>query len=620
MVSTERITSCFLFRRLPGEELSPARRRVFLLWNVLMLLCAAIGVTTAMLLLATGSYRLAVFAGYFRHPLIFLLNLLPVLLLMLLGLAATGRPWAAYLFGAVPALALAFGNYYKLAFRDDPVMFADLLILSEAGEMAGQYSLFLDWKLTLVLCCFAAGFLIMFFMVRGRPSGRTRAVIAAAVLLAVLLGGRAYISDGAYQATATNLEYLNQWSSTQQHISRGSMYPFLYSINEAFPSAPEGYDEAETEALLAQYDAADIPDGEKVNVVGIMLEAFSDFSGFEGIEFTQDVYALYHELEAESYTGDLVTNIFAGGTVNTERAFLTGMSTQYNWRSAVDSYVRYFKSQGYETSGDHPCYQWFYNRLNVNSYLGFDSYRFVENYYEQFNDGVSMDDVFFPELTADLLERLESGTPQFSFSVTYQGHGPYDDGACIWGDTDDYIANYGLDEASRNILANYLGSVMDTQEHLSELVETLRKCDEPVVLIVFGDHKPWLGNGNSVYEALGVNLDQSTEEGFYNYWSTRYLVWANDAAKDALGFDFTGEGPDLSPCFLMGHIFDLLGWDGDAFNQATREIREELPVIHDSGVYVTASGELTDTLTDDQSALVSRYRSLEYYWGRRHSP
>ena len=118
---------------------------------------------------------------------------------------------------------------------------------------------------------------------------------------------------------------------------------------------------------------------------------------------------------------------------------------------------------------------------------------------------------------------------------------------CEWGDVDDYIVNNDLDEASRNILANYLGSVMDTQEHLSELVDALRESDEPVVLIVFGDHKPWLGNGNSVYEALGVNLDTSTEEGFYNYWSTRYLIWANDAAKEARASASPARAPTSPP-------------------------------------------------------------------------
>ena len=89
---------------------------------------------------------------------------------------------------------------------------------------------------------------------------------------------------------------------------------------------------------------------------------------------------------------------------------------------------------------------------------------------------------------------------------------------------------------------SYLGSVMATQRHLADMVDAFRASDEPIVLVVFGDHKPWLGNGNSVYHALGVNLDQDSQEGFYNYWSTPYLIWANDAAKAAVGRDTATSG------------------------------------------------------------------------------
>lgn len=604
----------FLFQKRPDSQLTRGRRAAFWLWNILILLCAAAGVTGVMLLLAPGPYALSVFVGYFTHPVLFLLNLLPVALLMALGWAATGRPWAAYLFGAVPALLLAFGNYYKLSFRDDPVLFADLFILGEAGKMAGNYSLFLNLRLALVLLCAAGGFLFLFFLVRGKPSGRVRLITLAAVLLIGGLGAKPYLSDSLYAKTAVNLDRLSQWSDTQQFLSRGSMYPFLHSVTDAFPAAPEGYNKKETAALLDGYEDGDIPADQKVSVVGIMLEAFADFSRIDGVEAAPEVYAAYHALEEESYTGNLITNIFAGGTVNTERAFLTGVSTQYNWRRDTSSYVWYFKNQGYETSGDHPCFDWFYNRKNVNTYLGFESYRFVENYYGQFSgDDVAYDSIFMPKLTEDLLTRIKSGAPQFSFSVSYQGHGPYSGEECWWGEVDDLVGNRELDDESRTILANYLGSVKDTQERLSQMVDEFRDLDEPVILIVFGDHKPWLGNGSTVYQALGVNLDQSTEEGFYNYWSTRYLIWANDAAKEVLDFDFTGEGPDISPCFLMAHLFDKLGWTGDAYMQALRPVYGALPVIHDTGRVITAGGTLTSELTDEQRALIRQFRGLEYY-------
>ncbi|MCD8240554.1 MAG: LTA synthase family protein [Oscillospiraceae bacterium] len=581
-----------------------------------MLLLAAAGVTAASLLVSSSTYRLGVFRGYFSHPLIFLLNAAPTALLMLLGWCAAGRPCAAYLIGGLTTLARAAGNCYTLSFRSDPVLFADLTLVSEVTTMAERYHLFFNWQLIAALVCFAAGFVFLLLFVRGKPGGRVRGALAAAGLLAAGLSGSAYLSDGLYGTTATNLTVLNEWSPTDLYVSRGNAYPFLYSLNEAFPTPPDGYDADDAVALLSAYSDAEIPAEQKVNIVGIMLEAFSDFSTFGDIGITPEAYSIYHALEAESYTGSLITNIFAGGTVNTERAFLTGVSDEFNWRRIIVSYIRYLKSHVYYTSVDHQSLCLLYNRQNINGYLGFDSYRFVENYYTQFTNGnVASDTVFFRELTADLLERLESGTPQFSFSVSYQGHGPYDSDVCYWGDVDEFVTDETLSDYARYILANYIASVMDTQEKLAELVETLRASEEPVVLIVFGDHKPWLGNANAVYEELGVDLDQSTEEGFYNYWSTRYLIWANDAAKAALGFEFLGTGPSLSPYFLMSHLFDLLGWDGDAYMQAVAPVYQALPVLHDTGVYITADGTFTRTLTETQSALLERYRTLQYYRG-----
>ena len=612
------LKSFFLFQKGDGRGLTAGRRRfLFWLWNGGMLLLAALGITAVRLLLAVGDYRLLIFVGYFRHPLIFLLNFLPVAALMLLGWVVTGRSWAAYLFGALPALTLAFGNYYKMVFRNDPVLFDDLLFLSEAGFMADKYHLFLNGRLALVLACAVGGFLVLFFLVRGRPRGRVRLIALAALALGVLLGWKPYLSSAAYQNTGTNLEYLSRWASTHQYISRGNLYPFLYSAKTAIRTPPEGYNEREIADLLNQYQDADIPEDQKVNIVGIMLEAFSDLSGIDGVEPTELVYEIYHGLQAESYTGRLVTNIFAGGTVDTERAFLTGLGTQYNWRSNVNSYVWYFRQQGYQTSGDHPSFQWFYNRENVNQYLGFVEYRFVEDYYTRFTNGqVAMDQIFFPQLTESVLEKLGTGQPLFSFSVSYQGHGPYSSGGCGWGDVDNYVKNENLDEASRNILANYFGSVRNTQKHLQAMVERFRQSEEPIVLVVFGDHKPWLGNANSVYEALGVNLNLSSEEGFYNYWSTEYLIWANDAAKAKLGFDFTGEGPDLSPCFLMTHLFDLLGWKGDAYNQAITPIYQTLPVLHQTGTCLE-NGTLHSREELEDPELYQCYRLLEYYRATR---
>jgi len=611
----KQLFSCFLFRKRPEDGLSAPRRAAFWLWNGLFMLGAALALGLLCLMLAPAQYGWELFYDYLDHPALVALNLLPPVVLMALLYGLSGRAWLAYALTALPVLGLAAGNAYKMFFRDDPVIAADLLLLGEAGNMAGKYQLFLFGKLAAALGCALVSALLLALLARGRPLGRFRAGIAGTALACAAALSPLYASDQVYQDNA-NEEHINKWSVTQQYVSRGLLYPFLHSVKDAFPRPPEGYDQREAEGWLAQYEDAAIPEDKKVNLVGIMLEAFTDFSQFEEIQFSQDVYAVWHALEQEGYSGSLLANIFAGGTVNTERAFLTGVGDgNYDYRGDAPSYVRYLKGQGYRATGSHPSYNWFYNRQNVNAYLGFDSYRFTEDYFGPVYgaDPVLNDDGFLPDLTRTVLEQLEQDAPLFSFSVTYQGHGPYGDRECWWGEPEDFFTNPGLDDASRYILSNYLGSVMATQRHLADMVDAFRASDEPIVLVVFGDHKPWLGNGNSVYHALGVTLDQDSQEGFYNYWSTPYLIWANGAAKAALGRDVRGKGPDISPCFLMNVLFEQLGWTGDAYMQAVDPCRAELPVIHSHGARLTAAGELTAQLPPEQKELARRFLCLSYY-------
>ncbi|WP_294471987.1 LTA synthase family protein [uncultured Intestinimonas sp.] len=607
----------FLFQKTASPAWSPAKKALFWIWNLGVLLTSGVGVCLISLMLATGHYAMRLIFGYFECPLIFVLNLLPVLALLLLLYGLTGRAQLSFGVTAALVFGLSTGNYYKLMFRNDPLMFADLLLLKEAGDMAGKYHLFLDWKLGLMIACWVFGVLFLHFLVRGRPRGRGRGICALAgvtactLLYPVMLDSDLYNQRTAYYARLNNI-----WSATQQYIARGFLYPFLHSISEAIETPPENYSADRAEAILSAYSDADIPEEEKVNIIGIMLEAYSDFSRLGVPELAADVYEVWHNLEAEGYSGDLVTNIFAGGTINTERCFLTGFSNLVNFRARTNSYAWYFRSQGYRVEGMHPCYEWFYNRLNVNESLGFEDYYFVENYFSPMSGGgVALDDIFFPELLKTYQAAETPDQPYFSFSVTYQGHGPYNDDVCWWGEKGDYVADNGAyTEAQQYILDNYFGSIYNTNQHLKALTDYLRTDDEPVVLLLFGDHMPWMGDGNSVYEAMGLNLDLSTQEGFFNYYGTRYLIWANDAAKEVLGQDFTGEGPALSPNFLMNQVFRLCGWEGPAFMQATQQVMDRVPVINTpTGLYVE-NGTLTGSLSPEGQALVEDYNILQYYY------
>lgn len=603
----------FFLRRAPEAEWTVGKKIVYYLWRFLILLCAGICLGALALIFAYGNYSWGVFLGYLQSGFLLVINILSAVVLLFFLYGLVGRAWLAFLLDGAIVLGLSLGHYFKLVFRDDPLYFEDMLILREAKAMAGSdhYALFIDKRIVVALLCWALGTVLLFFLVRGKARGwkrRLGTVLAAVAVSAVV--APVYLDESRYDSVE-NYAYLNRWAATQDYISHGFFYPFIHSITEMVETPPEGYSQEETEEILASYTDADVPEDRKVNVISLMREAYVDFSRYdiEGLDCSG--YDLYHQLEAESYHGDLVTNIFAGGTIDSERCFLTGEYKVRNYRSNTNSYVWYLREQGYTVEGSHPYYQWFYNRQNINGYLGFENYRFLEEDYENLTQAyLPEDSILLPEIYNDFVANKETGKPYFSFNVNIQSHGPYS--TTDYYGTVDYLTGDYTD-GCKNAMNNYMAAIMNSDVELMKLVDQLRSEEEPVVLILFSDHLPWMGDSNIYYDEMGMDISGDTEESFLRRYTTEYLIWANDAAKEVLDCDFVGEGPTISPCYLMNVAFDLMGWEGPAFMQAMDELREVFPVVTIHGCYIV-DGKFTDAIPAQRQDLFDRFLYLQYYW------
>jgi hypothetical protein len=293
--------SFWLFQTTPND-LSRGKTAFFWLWNVGLVLASAICLGGVSLLFAYGSYDPNLFYSYFDFPLILLLNLAPVVGLEVLLWCLTGRSFLAFLITGVITVGFSVGHYYKLLFRDDPLMFLDMKNIREALSITGtaSYDLTPDKRIIFGVLCVVFGTLVLVFIARGRPGKKTRAALGAAVLLACVPASRAYTSDRVFDTLTANYEFINRWAATQNFISKGFVYPFLHSVTEGVVKAPEGYREAEAEALLGAYETADIPAEKKVDLITLQLEAFADFSRFEGLEGIdfEKAYGVYHGIAA----------------------------------------------------------------------------------------------------------------------------------------------------------------------------------------------------------------------------------------------------------------------------------------------------------------------------------
>ena len=584
-----------------------------LVWNLLLLVLSSAAIAVFSLLLAIGNGQRVMFFDYFHYPLTFLLNWLPVLLLQIFLWFLFGRQWIAFLLTGVLVLTASIGNYFKLVIRYEPFLASDIPYVTTAVGVSGEYNISWNTRLILILICMVLLFVFILLFAKRKP-GLTARIIGVILLLASVfpLWKYVYSSEEIYISNyIVQRDYDREMYKT---ASKGFIYPFIYSIKEAFfVDPPEGYDSDITASFLASYPDRDIPEDIKPNIIAIQLEAFSDLRtlGIEGI--SDEAYAYYDSLKEESLTGTLVVNVNGGSTIDTEQCFLTGDYAYYKIRKEAQSFVWYLRNQGYRTVGGHPFYS-FYGRQFTNPMLGFEDYRFVENYdgypdIEKLTPGRNFSDCFFFEsILSQYTELAEAGNPVFSFNVTMQGHSPYNTEEFLFGDG--WFDGRSYSRTADCVINNYLGSLADTQQYLSVMIDALRDREEPVVVVLYGDHKPWLGDDSCVADELGINYDLSTQEGFLNYYSTEYLIWANPTAREKYSLD-TGNGPVISTCYLFPLLFRQLGIDGCGYADYLLERMDTLNVITSRGV-VFENGKMTAQLSSAGAEVLQMARYIQY--------
>ena len=570
---------------------------------------------------------LYLFTTYFYNPLIIILNFIPALLLCLFFYFVTGRVYLAGAVSSASVLIMLYINEMKIIFRNDVFTAVDFTLISEAMNMAERYKPFFNWYYVFALLCIIAGIFMSKRFFDIRVSKKSLRFAGAFLSLAVLVGSVSpvYIDRKIYDKTE-NMErcktFMSVFSEKDQYVSRGFIYSFLHSFGDIFEKPPENYKKSDVEEYLSKYTYDKIPDDKKINIISVMLEAYNDFSKFPGARFSKDPYREFKRIKNQSIYGNVFTNTFGGGTVNTERAFITGFCDDYEFRHPIDSYARYLKNEGYLTEGSHPGHNWFYNRDSINSYIGFDNYYFFENRYENIynekqeeKNNILKDKYLFSDIMTLYREGKKTGKPYFSFTVSYQNHGPYND----------YVLDKGIEYARKTknmtdeayyILNNYLAGIADTGKELKNLIDEIEKESEPILFVAFGDHNPWLGNGNFVYHQLGINIDRSTAEGITNYYATPYIIYANKAAKEIIADFKPGYGGDFSTMFLMNKVFDVLSFGGDGYKKFSDELSSYTDVITNEGFY-RENGEFKRDLSPAAKDTVDMYEKIKYY--RKHN-
>lgn len=613
-------------------------RPVGLLTAILLGLACSV-VVTLFVLWAHPVSVLAMLGKMLRQPLILFLNWLPIALLTAAFAFAFRNVFFSSALVGLIAGVMSIINRVKLTIRGEPFVPRDISLVKEAADAAGSYDMTLPWFQIGCLVVMTAVFIALGVLLPLKKSedapkkrGALVRVTGFVLCLAVLVGavGLVYSSTDLYNSFETTEPY--NLSSVNNEL--GFVYYFCYHFSTYKIEKPEGFDRDEAASWETGYESA--PDAADVNVVFVMNEAFSDILNEDVFVFPEgenpmEVYNTLAEGE-NAWAGHIVVPYFAGGTADTEFDVASGMQTNLLNPAApsltafrtvnrdLDSIFRVFGADGYTSCFMHPGQSWFYNRENVYDWFGADESFFVEDFDAEYKGSWVTDESVLRELISRFEEKSAGGGLDFTYAVTIQNHMSYT--AEKYGDyvCPEVETTAELSPEIQTAVNVYAEGIRDANAMLEDLTEFYSEQSEPVLLVFFGDHLPYLGDNRQGYAELGLPAASVTggEDPFAAY-TAPVLFWCNDAAAEALDFANAIEALDLpadgriSACYLGAAVLELTGrGEVSPWFAFLNEMRRELPVLH-NGYYESADGEITTEPTAEEAALVSRMRCWAYY-------
>ena len=165
------------------------------------------------------------------------------------------------------------------------------------------------------------------------------------------------------------------------------------------------------------------------------------------------------------------------------------------------------------------------------------------------------------------------------------------------------------------MLRVYAEGVRDADAMLGTLWDYFAAQNEPVVLVYFGDHLPYLGDNQKGYAELGYTEQEDWAE--LTSFETPYIIWANNAAAGILDWKNAVDALELpeqiSASFLGAAVLELTGrGDDTAWFSFLNELRREAPVVQKQS-YLLSDGTLTQTADESLSAAIRQWRQWSYY-------
>ncbi|MBE7011293.1 MAG: LTA synthase family protein [Ruminococcaceae bacterium] len=344
-------------------------------------------------------------------------------------------------------------------------------------------------------------------------------------------------------------------------VDNGFIYSFMLGVVDKGVDEVDGYSEKLISSITAEFETEKVKIEKKPNIIFLQMESFFDVNSIKNVKYSKNPIPNFTKLLSECPSGLLSVPVIGAGTANTEFEVVTGMriadfgAGEYPYKTILvdnscESIANNVRSHGYTSHFIHNYKGTFYGRNKVYANLGYDNFYSVEYMtgFEKNESGWAKDKI----LTKYILECLDSSDgADLINAVSVQGHGSYNE-------ITDFKRKITVSNCKNDNLKlcyeYYLNQIVDMDEFLGELIDAISERKEDTVLVIYGDHLPF----------LELNNDDLKNR---NIYQTDYIIWNN------MGMEYEDE--NLYSYQLNSKILKSLGITDGVINSCHQKYKKD---------------------------------------------
>lgn len=510
-------------------------------------------------------------------------------------------------------ISLVFAHVY--ASRGEPLQFIDIFAVKTAMEVAGEYRFELTQQ--------AAAMLIFSFALLGLymhlPDWQLAKKTVGKIGLRVTAVAGMIVGCFLYLNTRWNgnLGILTDlWAPIKTYKEYGTEVGFFCVAKYMRLTAPDGYSAGKTEkraeAIVEELNktpADSLENIEKpVNIIAIMNESWADYRLLGNLQTTEPVMPFFDSMVENTIKGNTLVCTKGGGTAKTEYEFLTGNSEKRF--PGMVPYVSYYthdqhslfeimEDQGYEIAAMHPNKGTNWSRNKAYRLMGVDRFYTIDDFpknAKRVRAHIS-DEANYDAIIRLVEEKESSDQPFFLFDVTMQNHGGYK--------AEKYQSTVSVEGYDDPVVEQYLSLLRESDAALEKLITYFEACQEPTLILMFGDHYPDLPEEFTEY-LTGKSYEDSSLEEQELYFATPFFIWANYDLEEKTGV-FT------STNYLGTMMLEEAGVEMPYYNRYLQQLMKEIPALNHLGCK-NADGQWKSwsELEDPEKSLEWEYECFQY--------